>query len=463
MKVGDRPQDIAVFVRDVINKHVNSDEYKTAVIADDYDSGKNTTITQYQKMLTMVNGQAIPDRYSATHRMPTNFFNVYTTQLTQYLLGNGVTWKKDHSAELGDDFDMQVWKIAKKAFCGGAAYGFYHENRVIVFTRRNFAAVYDEMTGELCMGVNFWQLEASRPLYATLYERDGLTNFLWAKDDPGDEWQKIDDQAYMQPKTPYTWVTVGDAKDRADGTVTIEEGEPVNGFPIIPLYANEYHQSELVGLRSKIDAYDFILNGFEDDLDNAQLYWVISGAGGMDDSDLQQLLDRLRTVKAVATQEPDQEVKPVTVEIPYAARETLLDRLNKQLYRDAMIMNPEDIAGGATTATQIRAAYERQNVKTDQFEYCVLEFLYKLMEIAGIEDQPTFTRSVIINVQEEIQSLTQVAQYFTEEYVRKKALTLFGDGDKFDDMQKQIDADDMPKLNGSGDGGGDANGEDEET
>ena len=109
-----------------------------------------------------------------------------------------------------------------------------------------------------------------------------------------------------------------------------------------------------------------------------------------------------------------------------------------------MIMNPEDIASGATTATQIKAAYERQNVKADQLEYCVLEFLYRLMEIAGVDDEPTFTRSVIVNSQEEVATVTQAAQWLTDEYVRQKVLTLLGDGDKYAEMQKQIDADEMP-------------------
>lgn len=445
LKIGDRPDEIAKFVKKVIDQHKSSDLYQTARTADDYDRCQNTTIMQYQKVITLVTGQVVPDKYSATHRSCSNYFNIFTTQLCQYLLGNGVTWHDDQSAKLGDDFDLRLQQIVKSALCGAVAYGFYNDNHVVVFSPLDFAALLDEETGEIQVGVRFWQLAPDKPLRATLYEKDGVTNFMWAKENPGDEWDHIENDAYMQNKTAYTYSVTGDNKDRRDGTVEIVAGEPAPGFPIIPLYANRHHQSELVGLREKIDAYDFILNGFEDDLDNAQLYWILSGAGGMEDSDLQQFLDRLKTVKAAAP-DNDQSVTPVTVEIPVTARETLLERLNKQLYRDAMIMNPEDIASGATTATQIKAAYERQNVKADQLEYCVLEFLYRLMEIAGVDDEPTFTRSVIVNSQEEVQTLTQAAQWLTDDYVRQKVLTLMGDGDKFDEMQKQIDANEMPEI-----------------
>ena len=446
MKVGDAPTELAKFVRRVIDEHRGSELYQTAKTADEYDRCRNTTVMQYQKVITLVTGQVVPDKYSATHRSCSNYFNIFTTQLCQYLLGNGVTWHNDQTAKLGDDFDLRLQQIAKAALCGSVAYGFYTDNHVIVFTPLDFAALQDEETGEIPVGVRFWQIAPDKPLRAALYETDGVTNFMWAKDNPGDEWDHIADDIYMQPKTAYTYTVTGDNKDRADGTVEVVPGEPAQGFPIIPLYANRHHQSELVGLREKIDAYDFILNGFEDDLDNAQLYWILSGAGGMEDGDLQQFLDRLKTVKAAAP-DTDQTVTPVTVEIPVTARETLLERLNKQLYRDAMIMNPEDIASGATTATQIKAAYERQNVKADQLEYCVLEFLYKLMEIAGIDDAPSFTRSVIVNSAEEVQTLTQAAQWLPDDYVRQKVLTLMGDGDKYEEIQKQMDADDMPNMN----------------
>ena len=129
----------------------------------------------------------------------------------------------------------------------------------------------------------------------------------------------------------------------------------------------------------------------------------------------------------------------MTVQIPVEARETLLARLEKQLYRDAMIMNPEDIASGATTATQIRAAYERQNVKADQFEYCVIDFLQGILAIAGKEDEPTFTRSTIVNTQEEVQTVVMAAPYLGDEYVTRKVLTLLGDGDQADEILNRLD------------------------
>lgn len=447
MQISERDDDRADFVLKVISNHKSSDVYKTAKTADEYDRCRNTTIMNYQKTVTMVTGQVVPDKYGAAHRSASNFFNAFTTQLNQYLLGNGVTWKGDAPEQLGNDFDTKLQKAGKYALLGGVSFGFFNFDHVDVFSVFEFAPLYDEEDGSIKAGVRFWQIDEQKPLRATFYELDGYTNYLWTKKyTPSEPWQHIGKNAYMQPKKPYITRTV---TSEIDGTeIYAEENYPT--FPIVPLWGNPHHQSELVCLQDKIDAYDFILNGFEDDLDNAQLYWIIKGAGGMDDPDLMRFLDRLRFVKAAA---PDdgQEVLPVEVNIPVEARECLLDRLEKQLYKDAMIMKPEDIAGGAATATQIKAAYERQNNKADQYEYCVLEFIDRLCAIAGISDvQASFTRSLIVNTQEEITSIVAAAQFLDAEYVTRKILSLLGDGDQAEEVLQRMAAEDQARFDVGG-------------
>lgn len=443
--VGDRDLNRAEFVRSCISKHKATDLWKTAAIADDYDRCRNTTIMQYQKTVTTVTGKVVPDTYSAVHRSTSNFFNIFTTQLNQYLLGNGVKWGQGNADEkLGGDFDIKLQRLGKKALCGGVSFGFWNFDHLEVFSVLEFAPLYDEETGGLMAGVRFWQVDETRPLRATLYELDGYTNYLYSnKYKPGDDWVVVNNGIYMQPKKPYILKLSVSA---ADG-VEILDGENYPTFPIVPLWANDHHQSEIVGLREKIDAYDFILNGYEDDLDNAQLYWIIKGAGGMDDPDLARFLDRLRTVKAVAP-EDGQDVAPVQVEIPHEARERLLDRLEHQLYKDAMIMNPNEIASGAATATQIKAAYEPQNVKADQFEYCVIDFIKGIMALAGVEDDPTFDRSKMVNTQEEVQTVILAAQYLDADYVTGKILSLLGDGDQTEEMLKKMSANSVERLGG---------------
>lgn len=426
-------RELIEFIRKVINEHKTSDEYKQAVEGEEYNKKRNTTILKYQKMLTKLDGTFTPDKWSANHKTTRNFFRYFTTQQTQFLLGNGVTWNESTTEDkLGNKryrFDTQLQKAGKKALVQGTAFGFWNLDHVEVFGITEFAPLYDEENGALMAGVRFWQVDEKRPLRATLYEFDGYTGYIWNRQDANGIRQPEGEE--YEPKRPYK---LKYKQSKADG-VQIYDGDNYEGFPIVPFYANEDKQSELVGIQEQIDAYDLIKNGFLNDLDSAMLYWIIRGGGGMDNLDLAKFLERLHTQK-IAALDNDQEAQATTIDIPYEAREKILDRLEKDLYKDYMALNVDEIKGGAVTATQIEAAYEPINSKADEWEYQVIEFINGILALAGVEDEPTFTRSIMVNVQENVQTVLSASEALDGEYVTEKILTLLGDGDK---AQKVLD------------------------
>lgn len=434
LEVGDSEQSRMEFVRGAISDHKASQEYRIAEIADEYDRHQNRTIVNYQKLLYTMAGNAVPDNYSANYKIPSRFFNRFVVQQVQYLLGNGVTWGENKTAEtLGEDFDMRLQEIAKQSLIGGVAFGFFNLDHVEVFSLLEFVPLYDEENGALMAGVRFWQIDSSKPLRATLYEIDGYTDYMW-RDGEGSTLNEK--RSYVQ-KVEITPV---------DGE-TIYDGENYPSFPIVPMWGNPHHQSEIIGIREGIDAYDLIKSGFANDLDDAsQIYWTIQNAGGMDDIDLARFVERMHTVKAAVVDDQGSTAEAHTLEVPYNARETVLDRLEKDLYRDYMALNTETIASGATTATQIRAAYEPLNNKADQFEACVHDFLQGILSVAGIEDEASFTRSLIVNAQEEIQTVIQAAMFLSEDYVTRKILTLLGDGDMYEDVAEEKGISDYNRL-----------------
>ena len=430
-----REKDLMDFCKKVIRQHQASDLYKTAEIAYEYDRQQNRTITRFQKILYTMSGEAVPDLFGACYRIPSRFFNRFVTQETQYLLGNGVTWDGEENP-LGDDFDYQLQKAGKKALCGAVAFGFYNLDHVEVFSILEFAPIYDEENGALRAGVRFWQVDQTKPMRATLYEEDGYTEIIWRRKTRGE---------ILQPKRKYKLII---RESEADG-MEIYDGENYPAFPIVPLWANEHHQSEIVGIREGIDAYDLIKSGAASDIDEAaQIYWIIQNASGMDDVDLRKFIERLKVVKAATVDEDGAVAEPHTIDIPFEARESILMRIEKDLYKDFMALDTENIASGAvTTATQIRAAYEPLNNKVDEFEHCVDQFIDGLLKIAGKDVKYTLERSRNINVQETVQTIMQAAEHLSSDYVTRKVLTAFGDGDMADDMIKELDAEDMQKIN----------------
>lgn len=436
-EVRERDVDRMNFVRKVIDGHKTSSLYKTAVIADEYDRQQNSTIMQYRKLLYTITGEAVADNYSANYKTASGYFNRFVTQQNQYLLGNGITWQEESTADrLGKDFDNRVQEAGKMALVGGVSFGFFNFDHLEVFSVLEFAPLYDEENGALRAGVRFWQVDNSKPMRATLYEEDGYTEYIW----------KYGKGEVLSDKRAYTEKIV---TSEIDGTM-IYDGDNYPTFPIVPLWGNPHHQSEILSIRSEIDAYDLIKSGFANDIDDAsQIYWTIQNAGGMDDIDLAKFVERIKTVKASVVDD-NAKAEAHTLDVPYNAREAILDRLEKDLYKDYMALNTEAIAGGAITATQIKAAYEPLNVKTDQYEYCVEDFIQGILTIVGIEDTPTFTRSRIVNVTEEVQVVLASAQYTDSEYVTRKVLTLLGDGDMVDDVLGRMDMEDFDRFNDEG-------------
>ncbi len=423
------------FVRKVINDHKSSVVYKNAMIAKDYARQHNTTITEYRKMLYTMSGQAVPDNWSANYKLASGFFGRFVTQEVQFLLGNGITWEDQNSAEkaFGDKFDIKLQDAGKRALITGESFMFYNLDHVDVFDLLNFAPLYDEEDGALKAGVRFWQISDDKPLRATLYEMDGYTEYMWKKNRG----------AVLHEKESYV---IKYAKSEVDGEEILEKHN-YPSFPIVPLWGNPEHQSELEGRRDSIDAYDLIRSGFANDLDDAsQIYWTIQNAGGMEDIDLVKFIEHMKTVKAAVVDENGASAESHTVEVPYNAREALLDRLEKDIYKDFMAFNPEVVSSGAVTATQIKAAYEPLNGKADQFEYCVHEALDALMFLAGIENEATFSRSMIVNTNEEIQVLMQASAYLEESYLTEKVMTLLGDADKVDEVIQQMDANELNRF-----------------
>ena len=434
------------FIRSAITNHQSSPIYKVAVTANEYMKKRNETIMKFQKMIYTVSGRQVPDAYSTNYKIGRAFFPFFITQENQYLLSNGCTWEnEDTKDKLGTKkkpFDRMLLKAGKEALVGGVSFGFFNLDHVEVFTIREFVPFYDENNGSLRAGIRFWQLDSTKPLRATLYEEDGYTEYIWNKrKDPKKGTETEEGKVYVEKRAYKITAIKTDVDDEI-----IYEGENYPGFPIIPFYGNEEHQSEIIGIQEQIDTYDLIKSGFCDNVEDASyVFWAIHNAGGMDDADLTQFVQRVRTLHAAVTEDSGAEATAQTIEAPTAARETLLSRLEKDIFKDAMAFDPETVIGGGATATQIRASYEALSSKTDGYEYCVLDFINAILDVAGIEDNATFTRSQIVNVNESIQTVLSAADYLSEDYVTTKVLTLLGDGDQVQDILDEMSADELER------------------
>ena len=417
------------FVLAAIREHKGSDLYKTAYDAELYYKHQNPTIMRFQKWVYNQMGQKVPDIWSPNNKIASNWYNYFTTQAVSYLLGNGVTFKNEANKDkLGKDFDKKVQDIATHAKNGGVAFGFWNLDHLECFDLTEFVPIYDEDDGGLKAGIRFWQIDDSKPLRATLYEMDGYTDYIKRKDE---------DVTILNDKRAYTQIV---RKNAIEGE-TILDGAPPAGFPIVPLW-NINRQSDIVGNRGTIDAYDLMVSGLINNVSDGEfIYWILKNCGGMDSTDDARFIEQLKLTRvAHADGDDGASVEAHNVNVEFQATAEALDRLTAQLYADFMALKVQDVSAGSVTATQIQAAYEPINQKTDQFEYQVTEFINGILALAGIEDEPTYTRSQMSNQSETLEMVLQSAEYLDDEYVTTKILTLLGDADKAKEVLKRKDA-----------------------
>lgn len=443
LAVGEDEKERMQFCLSAIKEHQSSLKYRVAEDAELYYRNLNPTIMRLQKFIRNAMGQSVPDVFSPNNKIPSNLYHYFVTQEVQTLLGNGVTFKNASTKEkLGKDFDQRLQEIAKHAINGSCAYGFWNFDHIEVFNYLEFVPLFDEYTGELMAGIRYWQIDSAKPLCLALFEPDGLTEYIR---------EKGKDMEVKTPKHAFKSLKIGSI---ADGEMVTSGGNYAT-LPVVPLY-NEDKQSAIIGKQNTLDAYDLTLSQMVNNVDDGNfIYWILKNCGGMDAVDDERFISQLKiTHMAHADGDSGAGVEAHTIEAPYEANNNTLENLRRQLFDDFMALDTKEIAGGAVTATQIQAAYEPLNSKCDQFEYCVLDFMQRIMNLVGIDDEPTFVRSKIVNVTDEIGAVVQSADYLDDEYITTRILTLLGDADKVKEVLKRMTVEEADRFSGEDENNG---------
>lgn len=413
------------FIVNAISEYRTSEDYKIALDADEYEAERNTSIMQWVKYLYTMQGQKVPDFTSSNNRIASNFFHRLTTQRCAYSLGNGVSFagaqddivdgrrvKIDKTKEmLGKDFDTVLYDTAHYALIHKVSYLFWNLDHCEAFRMTEFLPLYDEYDGSLKAGFRFWSLDwNNRPVTVVVYEMDGYTKYRTKDGSNGL------DIALFEPKRAYKQQI---AHNEVDPDEIVGESN-YSYLPIVPLWGSKHRQSDLVGMRAKIDAYDLVKSGFANDLqDCAEIYWIVSNAMGMNDNDLAKFRDRIKLNHIAVADTDNSPVTPYTQEIPVTARESLLNSLRAQIYEDYGALDVHTVAAGATN-DHIDAGYQPMDEEADDFEYQIIKAIRGLLAILGVDDMPLFTRNKVSNQFEQTQMILMAANYLDNETVLKK-------------------------------------------
>ncbi|MCI8623767.1 MAG: phage portal protein [Provencibacterium sp.] len=442
--IGLSEKDRMDFIRSVVNEHRTSADYRTAEDAELYYAKRNPTINKAQKYVYEEDGTKVPDIWSSNYKLTHGFFRRFVLQQVQYILSNGVTFQQEETKKkLGANFDNRLQELCKKAMIDGVAFGFWNLDHLEVFPFADtpkspgFSPVYDRDSGLLRAGVRYWSTgvdERDKTERLTLYEETGYTDYIQRK---GKEMEP------MGPRKTYSVTT------KANGLGVVESvvGENYPGFPIIPLWANDLKESEIIGIRPSIDCYDFISSDLAGDIsDSNGFFWTLNNAQGMDDVDLVKFVKKMNVVRAAALGR-DVTAEAHTLAIPVDAAMRMLELLRSDMYQDFMLLDIEKALAGDKTATSIRMAYQQQDDKCGDFEFCIRDFIARLLALLGIEDEPSFQWNRIANQMEETQMVMMAAAELDSETILNKLPWITPE--EAEEILKRRAAEDLGRFDGN--------------
>ncbi len=386
---------------------VKLDSYETEIAVIDPATGKPLLDPETGKQLTKKQPVKTEKKVAGT-RLSSGFFFRFVTQQNQHLLANGVTLKDAKAKKtLGRAFDTTLSRMGEHALVDGVVWGFWNKDhveeiRAAVDARSGAVALVSEEDSAPRVLIQFWQLSDKKPQFVRVFTPEGVT--LYRSDDDGELQEH-------KPLQPYLRTTTTDGA----GVISMT-GSNYGVLPVVPLYANPEKRSELTeSIKSKIDCFDRIFSGFGDNFDMADdVYWVLNNFGG-NSKDILEMLHQIHELRVVANRSDGtggaSTAEPHTFEVPYAARQTALDILKRELYRDYMATDTETLTGGSLTNVAIRAATKDMNLKDDRYEWEVFAFVQGVLRLNGIEtEEISFVRQPFENETETIENIYRAAE-----------------------------------------------------
>lgn len=429
----EKAPDKTKFVQNAISKYRGSAEFKKAQQEQEYMAGRNTEILNTRRIIYDMRGIPMDNFAAANFKIRNRLIHRLVTDRASYSLGNGVSFTRKEKVKdkdgkqktvdltkdvLGDGFDQAVYQWAYWALSNGASYLYPHighdaeEWQYSLFKKTEFLPLPDEESGALRGGIRFWSIEwGKRPIQAVLYLETGYTKYKTPENrySVSSLEQDGEEQAYVE--------TV--EKSEAYGEQVVGQ-ENYSTLPIFALYSGENKDSALDNLKPLIDAYDMILSGFANDLnDCAQIYWLVSGAMGMTEKQKKEMLDRLILQHMLVIDGENSKVQPYTQEIPYNARKEALQQLRNQMYENYGGFDVHTVEAGATN-DHIEAGYWPMDEEADAFEYQLITSIRQILSMIGIEDIPQFKRNRISNQKEQTDMVLAAADYLDEQTILEK-------------------------------------------
>lgn len=422
------------FLLKKITEHEQSHAFRLGQTAGEFFRGGDPFLEKVEKLVYDLSGMAHKDIFSPNHKITTNFYFVFVTQMISYSLGNGISFdSKEVRQKLRTGFDHSVMKVLEYAANDGEAYAYISGGELIPMSVGSnpsepiFVPLIDEDDGKVKAGFRYWRLSSEKPLRITLFEPGGITEYK----QPQGKSVEI-----LKSKHPYKG-SVDTFPDLPNEPSIITVDQVVERIPIARMaFINE--QSYIKKRVATLSAYNALLSKLVNNSDESDLiYWVLKNCEGMDEiDDANFVVDVIRN--HVVHLKENVEAEPHQLTAPHEGTLATLEVLRKQLFYDFMAVDFERTSGGNITTSEVKQGYENLNLKADKVEVCVIDFINSVLKIMGFENENFhFTRPKNVNEAEAIQSAVTAAPYMGDEMTTKTICEITGKIDEFETIQKK--------------------------
>lgn len=443
------------FINNAIVDHEASQMFKTGKIAGEYYRNKDMELENQKNYVYDSDGNAIEDTVSPNHKLTANFFYLFTTQLVAYLLGNGVSFDKPKIKDKlgGSQFDYKLQRLLAYAACDGESYGYIDPDGNV--TQMCFACrlegkepycipLYDEDNGELKAAIRYWRLTPESPLRVTLYEADGVTEY---KEQTDDENNPSGILYVMEEKRAYKGEQI---ENKIEGEYR-SEGKNPGKLPVVPM-GFICGQSSIEGNIALLHAYNVVLSDMANGVDMNTTYWKVKNADGMDKRDDNNLLYDI--FKSHVLHLPEGvEADRDEVSMRTAEYQAVLAMLEAVLYDKFQAVRTQNISASSKTTVEIKAAYENLNMRCDEVEKYVSDFIRGCLEVIGEDPNEPFhfKRPNNINQSEFVNLILAALPVIGDDVALKQILESLGMIDEYETIKQQKETAEMDRFTSGSD------------
>lgn len=357
----------------------NSERKRRARVGMRYYEGEHD-IRKYRLFYYDADGNLVEDKTRSNVKIPHPFFTELVDQCVQYML-SGDTFVRAEDPTLqealdgyfGEDFAAELSEALTDTCAKGFSYlyaykadsgrtEFMHAQGEVIEVRAREADANAEH-------VIYWyvdRVDKNRKVIKRIQVWDEKETRYYVQVDDG--LVAADNSVEMNPR-PHI---VAETKDGL-------YGGSLGYVPFFRLDANRKQHSHLRPIKNLIDDYDIMSCGLSNNIQDAnEVLYVVRGFEG---DDLGELMQNLRTKKAVGTGDSGG-VDIQTIDIPYEARMNKLDVDEKNIYRFGMGLNTAQVGDGNVTNVVIKSRYALLDLKANKLEKRLRKLLKRLVEIA---------------------------------------------------------------------------------